>query len=84
MEAPRQLRMAAAEEEDVAITRREYEGENVVAIDFGADVDARLDVVDGTAIVVAGDRQFEFEVPPEATEITTNDGILVIREERPG
>jgi hypothetical protein len=33
-------------------------------------------------IVVAGDRQFEFEVPDEATEFTTNEGMLVIRERR--
>lgn len=78
MEAPRQLR-TAADGEDITITRREYEEENVIAVDFGPGVDASLDVVGETAIVVAGDRQFEFEIPPEATEITTNDGVLVIR-----
>ena len=79
MEAPRQLRSAANEREDVRITRRDYEGEDVVAVDFGPGVDAEVDVVGDTAIVVAGDRQFEFEVPAEATEVTTNDGILVIQ-----
>lgn len=82
MEAPRELQSTADEEDDVTITRREYEDENVVAVDFGPDVDATLDVVGETAIVVAGDRQIEFAVPPEATAITTNDGILVIRESR--
>lgn len=84
MEAPRQLRAAADEEEGVTITRREYEGGDVIAIDFGRDVDASVDVVDDTAIVVAGDRQIEFEVPPGATEVTANDGILVIRRGRSG
>lgn len=84
MEAPRQLRSAADEDERVTITRREYDEENVIAIDFGPDVVATLDVVDGTAIVVAGDSQYEFEVPEEAAEITANDGILLITEKRPG
>ncbi|MFC6824201.1 hypothetical protein [Halopelagius fulvigenes] len=80
MEAPRQLRSAASEQEDITIAHRDYEGENVVAIDFGAGVEATVDILGDTAIVVAGDRQFEFDVPPEATEITTNDGILLIKE----
>lgn len=80
MEAPRPLQSAANEQEDVTITRREYDDENVVVVDFGRGVEAKLDIIDGTAIVVAGDRQFEFEIPEEATEVTTNDGMLVIRE----
>jgi len=79
MEAPRQLRSAADEYEDVTITYRDYEREDVVAVDFGPGADASLDVVGETAIVVAGDRQYEFEIPAEATEVTTNDGILLIR-----
>ena len=80
MEAPRSLRSAANEQEDISITRREYEEEeNVIAVDFGPGVDASLDIVGETAIVVADDRQFEFEVPEMASEITTNDGILLIK-----
>lgn len=82
MEAPRQLRSIANEQENVAITRREYEEENVIAVDFGPGTDATIDTIGDTAIVVAGDRQFEFEVPSEASEITTNDGILLIKEEQ--
>lgn len=80
METPRQLRSAADERDDITITHRDYEDENVVAIDFGPGVTAELDIVGRTAIVVAGDRQLEFEIPEEATEVTTNDGILLIRE----
>lgn len=79
METPHQLRSAADEREDVSITHREYEDENVVVVDFGPGVDATLDIVGETAIVVAGDQQFEFEVPEEATEVATNDGMLIIR-----
>lgn len=80
MDAPRQLRTAASDDQrDISITRRERDGEEEIVIDFGAGVDAKLDVVGDTAIVVAGDEQFEFEIPPEATEVTTNDGMLTIR-----
>ena len=79
MDAPQQLRDAAAEQDDVTIARREYEDGTELVVDFGPGVDATLDVVGDTAIVVAGDRQFEFDVPDEATDITTNDGILIIR-----
>lgn len=79
METPRQLRSAADERDDITIAHRDYEDENVVAIDFGPSVEAELDVVGETAIVVAGDRQLEFEVPEGATEVTTNDGVLLIR-----
>lgn len=80
MEAPRQLRSAADEEDGITITHQEYEDETVIAVDFGPGVEASLDIVDDTAIVVAGDRQFEFEVPADATEISVNDGILLIKE----
>ncbi|WP_227380851.1 hypothetical protein [Haladaptatus halobius] len=80
MEAPRQLQSAANEQEDITITRREYEEENIITIDFGPDVEASLDTIGETVIVVAGDHQFEFERPAEATDITTNDGMLIIKE----
>jgi hypothetical protein len=79
MDAPGTLRNAANEDEAITISHRDYDDETVIAVDFGADVDAAVDVVGDTAIVVAGDRQFEFDVPDGATEITTNDGMLIIR-----
>jgi hypothetical protein len=82
MEAPGELRSAADERDDVTITRREYDDENVIAVDFGPGVKATLDVVGDVAIVVAGDRQYEFDIPSEATDITTNDGLLLITEKR--
>lgn len=81
MEAPQQLQTAADERDDITITRREYEDEDVVAVDFGQGVDASLDVIGDTAIVIAGNRQFEFEIPPDATDVQTNDGILQIKSE---
>lgn len=80
MEAPHQLQSAANERDDIKITRRDYENESVIVVDFGSRVEATLDIVGDTAIVVAGDQQFEFDVPAEAKEITTNDGMLIIKE----
>ncbi|PSP75592.1 hypothetical protein BRC81_14480 [Halobacteriales archaeon QS_1_68_20] len=80
MDAPAPLQSAADQREDVTITRRDYDDEQLVVGDFGEGVDASLDVVGDLAIVVAGDRQFEFEIPSEATEVTVNDGMLQITE----
>ncbi|MFC7138959.1 hypothetical protein ACFQMA_03795 [Halosimplex aquaticum] len=79
MEAPSTLQSAAAEDEDIAITRRDVDGQTVIVVDFGEQVDAKLDVVGDTAIVVAGDRQFEFEVTDEVTDLSVNDGMLTLR-----
>jgi hypothetical protein len=77
MEAPRALRSAAVEQEEITIAHREYDEETLVAIDFGG-AEVALDVIDDRAIVVAGDQQFEFDVPAEATEVTANGGIVRI------
>ena len=82
MDTPRVLQSEASQDENVNVTRTEYEDELVIAVDFGPGVEAELDVVGDTAIVVAGDRQLEFEIPPEADEVTTNDGVLSIRAKR--
>jgi hypothetical protein len=80
MEAPRQLRSAADQQDDITITYRDYDDENVIVVDFGPGVEATLDVVGDTAIVVANGEQYEFEVPEEASDISVNDGMLVIEE----
>jgi len=80
MEAPRQLRSAADQQDDITITYRDYDDENVIVVDFGPGVEASLDVVGDTAIVVANGEQYEFEVPEEASDISVNDGMLVIEE----
>jgi hypothetical protein len=83
MKAPAPLESVANESEDVTISRREYDDESVVTVDFGRGVEVHLDVFGGTAIVVAGDRQFEFDAPDEPTDVTINNGMLVITEKHP-
>ncbi len=80
MITPRQLRSAADQQEDMTIDHRAYEDGSVIVIDFGPDVEVSVDIVGETAIVIAGDQQYEFEVPAEASEVTANDGVLLIEE----
>ncbi|QLK26070.1 hypothetical protein HYG81_00075 [Natrinema zhouii] len=81
METPPQLRDVAGDEDDITISNREYEDESVIAVDFGPTGEKpSVDVVDDTAIVTVGRRQFEFDIPAGARDVTVNDGILTIRD----
>jgi len=66
-----------------AVTRYEYDDVVVLAADFGAGAgDGSVDVVDGTAIVVVGDRQEEFPVPGNVAEASINNGVVTVEVER--
>lgn len=81
METPPQLRDVAGDEDDIAIGNREYEDESVIAVDFGpTGEEPTVDVVGDTAIVTVGGKQFEFDIPAGARDVTVNDGILTIRD----
>ena len=77
MRVPERLRNVDQQD---AITRRyEYEHTTTIAVDFGSETsDISVDTVDGTAIVVTVDEQFEFELPSDADGVTTNTGVLSI------
>ncbi len=79
METPPELQSTAEEQTDITISNREYEDESIIAVDFGPiPGKPSVDVFDGTAIVVVGDQQFEFDIPSDADDVTVNDGILTI------
>lgn len=78
METPNELRRAGTE--DTLVRRYEYAEGTVIAIDFGGVDEVAVDVVGRTAIVVGGDRQVEFELPPEASDVTVNNGTVTITE----
>ncbi len=83
METPAALEEVAGERDAVEIGKREYDDESVVVVDFGPTGDKPVvDIVDGTAIVVVDGSQFEFDVPDDASDVTVNDGILTITEEK--
>jgi len=64
----------------MTIDHRAYEDGSVIVIDFGPDIEVSVDIVGETAIVIAGDQQYEFEMPAEASDIIANDGVLLIEE----
>lgn len=78
METPHELR--SVDQQDVLVRRLTYDDDTVIAVDFGGKDEIAVDVVGDTAIVVAGDRQVEFELPEGASEVTTNNGTLTIAE----
>lgn len=65
---------------DGPIRRYEYDDEMVLVADFG-HVEGSVDVVDGTAIVVVEDEQYEFEVPSGTDRAVINNGVVSIEVE---
>ena len=41
-----------------------------------------VEIVDGTAIVVADGKQFEFDVPADASRAVMNNGVVSVEVER--
>ncbi|MDG5820973.1 hypothetical protein [Natronococcus sp. A-GB7] len=79
MRVPKQLRDGHTD--DAVVRELDDEDGSVITVDFGSDAaDMSVDVVDETVIVVMDDRQFQFDLPAGATEVTANNGILTISE----
>lgn len=66
---------------EAVVRHYEYDDESVLAADFG-HVDGHVDLVDGTAIVVVDDDQYEFDVPEGASRGIMNNGIVTVEVER--
>jgi len=80
METPPELKDVAGDGDEITISNREYDDESIIAVDFGPTGEhPSVDVVDDTAIVTVGGRQFEFDVPTEASDVIVNDGVLTIK-----
>ncbi|ESP89964.1 DUF7127 family protein [Candidatus Halobonum tyrrellensis] len=77
METPQALR--AVDQGEIPVRKYEYDDGTVIVADFGGvGDDPSVDVVGRTAIVVGDDEQVEFGVPPEATDVSMNGGVLTI------
>lgn len=64
---------------DAPLRRYDYDDGSVVfAADVGVADDASVDVVDGTAIVVVGGEQYDFEVPDGEARAFIRNGVLTI------
>lgn len=61
----------------------EYDDGTVLLVaDIGVGRDASVDIVDETALVVAGEEQYEFEVPSGgAAQAFIHNGVLTIEVE---
>ena len=67
------------ERNDDELQRYEYDDRIVYAADIGP-VEAAVDVVDSTVMLVRDGEQSEFEVPESGTaEATINNGVLTIK-----
>ena len=65
--------------DEVSTARYEYDDGSIVFVgDLGFAADATLDVVGDTAIVVAGDEQYEFELPTDDAQAFMKNGVLTI------
>ncbi|SDJ61543.1 DUF7127 family protein [Natronorubrum texcoconense] len=59
----------------------QYDDSSVLAVDFGAHgIEATVDLVDDTVIVVADDQQYEFDLPDGADDAHTfmKNGVLTV------
>jgi hypothetical protein len=66
---------------DAVVRTFDYDDGSVIAVDFGtAAAEISVDVVGSTAIIVADGEQFEFELPPEASDVSARNGVLTIED----
>lgn len=65
-------------ENEGPISRYDYGDVVVFAADLGSVQDAHVDVVDGTVMIVVGDRQYEFEVPEGDAEAFIKNGVVTV------
>ncbi|MFC5972856.1 hypothetical protein ACFPYI_16080 [Halomarina salina] len=70
-----QLRFADG---DGPLRRYDYSDRTVFAADLGAGVEADVDVVDGTVMVVQGDQQYEFDVPAGRSQAFIKNGVVTV------
>jgi len=66
---------------DGVVRHYEYDDCNLLVADFGP-VEGNVDIVDGTAMVVVGADQFEFEVSDDVGRAVMNNGVVTIETER--
>lgn len=62
-----------------SLRRFEYDDGVVLAADVGIGEDTSVDIVDDTVILVAGDEQYEQELPESGdAQAFINNGVLII------
>lgn len=69
--------MQQIEDQGIEVSRITYDDQTEIVADFGPCSRAAVDVVDGTAIVIVDDEQYDFTVDADAQAFMHN-GILTI------
>lgn len=64
--------------DDVPFRRYEDDDATVFAADLGDEATASVDVVGDTAIVVAGDEQFDLDLPGDDAQAFIRNGVLTV------
>lgn len=67
--------------DDAVLRRYEYPDGPVFVADMGTERDGTVDVVDGTAIVVVDDDQFEIDLPEGDARAFMKNGVVTIEVE---
>ena len=70
--------MAVNTTTEAMVRRYDYDDRTVMVADLGPAVDASVDVVDGTAIVVAGEDQHEIDLPEGEVRAFNRNGVVTI------
>lgn len=65
-------------DDDVGLRRYDYDERSVLAADFGPGADVSVDVVDGTAIVLADGEQYDLDLLSDDAQALMNNGVLTI------
>lgn len=68
-------------QDDSRIRRVDREDGEEFVVDLGPVDDAAVDVVDGTAIVVVGDDQYDLDLPQDDAEAFIRNGVLTVTTE---
>lgn len=68
---------------DDAIARRyDYDDRVQFVVDLGPGCEGSVDVVDGTAMVVVDDDQYEFELPAGEARASMANGVVTVEVSR--
>ncbi|WP_255195741.1 DUF7127 family protein [Halorarius litoreus] len=71
-----------ARREDAIARQYEYEDRVVLVADLGPGRNGSIDLLDGTAIVVVGDDEYEFDLPEGEARASMSNGVVTVEVKR--
>lgn len=67
---------------EAPVSRYDYDDATVFVMDVGAGTEASVDIVDGTAMFVVGNEQFDVDVPEGDAQAFMKNGVVGVEVER--